>query len=194
MEGLDQALEEQRNQQLESTQSRIRLGVRAPDFELPAVDGKRYSLSSFKDRKIIVVFFTGNGCPTAKACEGRIIKLQNAYGDRGVQFLAINSNNEHLSAVDGLQEMVQRASENGYNFPYLKDSERKAAESYGAICTPHFFVLDEDRRLRYRGRMDNSRVESRVTVSDLRNALDDLLSGKTVRVAETEPFGCGIVW
>jgi peroxiredoxin len=158
------------------------------------VDGKRYSLSSFNDKKNLVVFFTSNGCPTAKACEGRIIRLQNEYRDRSVQFLAINSNNEHLSAIDSLQEMVQRADESRYNFPYLKDSERKAAESYGAICTPHFFVLDVDRRLRYRGRMDNSRVESRVTVSDLRNALEDLLSGRIVRVAETEPFGCGIVW
>jgi len=176
----------------------LKIGGRGPDFSLLGTDGKQYSLSSFEDMLLALIFIS-NGCPTVRACEERMIIIQKDYISKGVRLLAVNSNNEHLSSIDRFEEMVTRAKEDGFNFPYVKDTDGKVARSYGAICTPHVFVLDRDRKLRYRGRIDNSRDASRVTSRDLMNALDDLiavgdarLSG--VRVSETEPFGCSIVW
>ena len=108
--------------------------------------------------------------------------------------LALNSNNSYLSPADTYAEMVLRVQEKSFNFPYVKDEDRTVAKAYGAICTPHAFLLDEERRLRYKGRIDDSRNPERVTVSDVRNAIDDLLAKRPVRVSETTPFGCSIVW
>jgi len=175
--------------------SRPAQAEKAYSFEnLPSVDGRSYSLSSFDDKQILVVIFSGNGCPTAKATEPRIMEIQRGYAEKGVQIVLINSNNSSISPPDTFTEMVKRAGEKGYNFPYLKDEDRRAARSFGAMNTPHAFVLDRERRLRYKGRVDNAREASRVTVNDLRNALDDLLAGGEVRNAETDPFGCSIVW
>ncbi len=123
-----------------------------------------------------------------------MIKIQRDYSGRNVQLLALNSNNSHLSPADTYAEMVLRVREKGFNFPYVKDEDRTVARAYGAVCTPHVFLLDEERSLRYKGLIDDSRNPERVTVSDLRNAIDDLLANKTVRVSETTPFGCSIVW
>ena len=135
-----------------------------------------------------------NGCPTVRAYEERLTTLQRIYSSRETLLIGINPNNDHLSAIDSFEEMVKRAKESSFNFPYLKDTEAKVANIYGAICTPHAFLLDEKRILRYKGRIDDARHESRVTSTDLKNALDNLLSGEAVKVSETEPFGCGIVW
>jgi peroxiredoxin len=173
----------------------LTLGAGAPDFgNLLGVDGERYSLSSFQDKRLLALLFISNGCPTVKACQDRMIKIQKDYASKNVQLLALNSNNPYLSPADTYAEMVMRLQEKGFNFPYVKDEDRMVARSYGAICTPHVFLLDEDRKLRYRGRIDDSRNPERVTVSDLRNAIEDLLAGKPVRVSETTPFGCSIVW
>ncbi len=175
--------------------SQLALGEKAQSFEnLPGVGGRSYSLSSFDDKQILVVIFFGNGCPTAKATEPRITGIQRDYGGRGVQIVLINSNNSSISPADTFTEMEERARERGYNFPYLKDEDRKVARSFGAMNTPHAFVLDRERKLRYKGRVDNAREVSRVTVNDLRNALDDVLAGREVRNAGTDPFGCSIVW
>ena len=172
----------------------LTIGVGAPDFGyLLGVDGERYSLSSFQDKKLLVLMFISNGCPTVKACQDRMIRIQKDYSSKNVQLLALNSNNSYLSPADTYAEMVLRVREKGFNFPYIKDEDRTAARSYGAVCTPHVFVLDEDRRLRYKGRIDDSRNPERVTVSDLRNAIDDLLANRPVRVSETTAFGCSIV-
>jgi peroxiredoxin len=171
------------------------IGVGAPDFgNLLSVDGERYSLSSFQDKKLLVLMFISNGCPTVKACQDRMIRIQKDYSSKNVQLLALNSNNSYLSPADTYAEMVLRERDKGFNFPYIKDDDRTVARSYGAVCTPHVFLLDEDRRLRYKGRIDDSRNPERVTVSDLRNAIDDLLANRLVRVSETTPFGCSIVW
>ncbi|HEV2225926.1 MAG TPA: thioredoxin family protein [Nitrososphaerales archaeon] len=171
------------------------LGERSPGFEsLVGVDGREYSLSSFDDKQILVLVFFGTGCPTCKATEERLISIQNDYRERGVQVIMVNSNNSSISPPDTLAEMTKRSSESGYNFPYLKDEDRRLARSLGARTTPHAFVLDRERRVRYRGRVDNARQKALVTVSDVRNALDDLLSGKEVKLKETDSFGCGIVW
>ena len=172
----------------------LEIASHAPDFKLLGTDGKQYSFLTFDDKKLLVLIFSSNGCPTVKACEDRMMNIQRDYEAKRVQLLAINSNNEHLSPVDAYDEMVKRSNDKKFNFPYVKDLDRSVARSYGAICTPHVFVLDEDRMLRYRGRIDDSRDASRVTSTDLRNALDDLLVHGNLRVSETKPFGCSIVW
>ncbi|HEV2121090.1 MAG TPA: thioredoxin family protein [Candidatus Bathyarchaeia archaeon] len=171
------------------------IGAGAPDFgNLLGVDGERYSLSSFQDKKLLVLLFVSNGCPTVKASQDRMLKIQRDYSGKSVQLLALNSNNSYLSPADTYAEMVLRNEERAFNFPYVKDDDRAVARAYGAVCTPHVFLLDEERRLRYKGRIDDSRNPERVTVSDLRNAIDDLLANRPVRVSETTAFGCSIVW
>jgi peroxiredoxin len=171
------------------------IGMAAPDFgNLLGVDGERYSLSSFQNKKLLVLLFISNGCPTVKACQDRMIKIQKDYSGKSVQLFALNSNNSYLSPADTSAEMVLRVREKSFNFPYVKDEDRNVARSYGAACTPHVFLLDEQRILRYKGRIDDSRNPDRVTISDLRNAIEDILSDRPVAVAETTPFGCSIVW
>jgi thiol-disulfide isomerase/thioredoxin len=173
----------------------LELEESAPVFkDLLSVNGKRYSLSSFADSPVLVVIFTCNHCPYVKAYEERIVTIQRDYANKGVQFVGINSNDEKSYPEDSYPEMVKRAKERGFNFPYLRDADQVAATDYGAVCTPHVFVFDKDRMLRYRGRIDDSKEPTRVTTHDLRNALDDLVSGKPVRVPDTKPFGCSVKW
>jgi peroxiredoxin len=171
------------------------IGASAPQFsDLLGVDGRRYSLSSFEDRRLLVVVFISNGCPTVRAFEDRLAEIEATYAPDGVRVVAINANNPHLSPGDSYEEMVRRASEKGFPFHYLKDEHSRVARAYGAISTPHAFVLDEGRRLRYQGRIADSRIPERVTAPDLENALVDLLAGRPPRVPLTLPFGCSIVW
>lgn len=118
--------------------------------------------------------------------------LQRTYRSKGVQLVAINANDPHLYPDEGFAPMGVRASEDGYSFPYLVDAGQEVAKAYGAQCTFHVFVLDSQRRLRYEGRFDDSRIPERVTSHDLKNAIDDILAGRTVRVARTRPFGCSL--
>jgi peroxiredoxin len=172
----------------------LELGRPAPEFrDLLGVDGTRLSLASFSDTPLLAIIFSCNGCPTVKAAEERMIALQAAYSPRGLQLVAINSNNSYLSPADTYPEMVTRARDRRFNFPYLKDDDGSVGRAYGAISTPHAFLFDHSRRLQYRGRIDDSRDPARVTVRDLQNAIDDLLAHRPVRVAETKPFGCAIV-
>jgi peroxiredoxin len=169
------------------------IGASGPAFEgLLSTDGRRYSMSSFADNEAIVLIFSSNRCPTAKAYGKRMNALEADYGPRGVQLLAINSNDPHLYPDESFSRMIERASEDGYRFPYLVDEGQRVAREYGATCTFHVFVLDGERRLRYQGRFDNSRIAANVTSHDLRDALDDILAGRDVRVASTRPFGCSL--
>ena len=172
----------------------IDLGTHAPDFDLPGTDGKRYSLSSFKDKPVLVVIFSCNHCPYVKAYEDRMVSIQSEYASKGVQLVAINSNDDKAYPEDSFPEMVKRAKEKGFNFPYLRDESQKTVEAYGGVCTPHVLAFDSHRLLRYRGRIDDSKEASKVTAHDLRNALDDITSGAEVRVPDTRPFGCSIKW
>lgn len=172
----------------------LELEGEAPDFrDLLAADGKRYSLESFHDKGVLVVVFISNGCPTVRGYDERLMALQNEFSV-GAQIVAINSNNPHLSPADTYEEMVDRANESAYNFPYLQDDQADVAKRFGAVATPHAFVFDRDRRLRYRGRIDDSRDPAKVENSELRDAVAALVSGGFVRVPETQPFGCAIVW
>jgi peroxiredoxin len=180
---------------MQDTREGLTLGAPAPQFGgLPAATGGRISLESFSGIRMLAVVFTANGCPTVRAFEPRLVRLQEAFADRGVSLVAINSNNPHLSPTDTLAEMTRRAAEGGYNFPYLKDADGAVAKAFGAVCTPHAFLLDADRRLVYRGRVEDARQPANVASKDLEAAIEDVLDGRRVKEPETQPFGCSIVW
>lgn len=171
------------------------LGASAVDFDLKGVDGKSYSLNSFSDKKILVAVFSCNHCPYAQAYEQRIIQLQHDYSTKGVAFVAINSNDDTDYPEDSFPNMVKRSKEHGFNFPYVRDESQDIARKYGAICTPHVFAFDKNRRLQYKGRIDdNWKNPQDVKVRDLKNALDEILQAKTPPVQETRPHGCSIKW
>jgi Redoxin len=159
---------------------------------LLSTDGGRYGFSTFADRVALVLIFSSNRCPTAKAYGERMNALQRDYGPRGVQVVAVNSNDPHLYPDEAYSRMVERAADDRYTFPYVVDEGQRLAKAYGARCTFHVFVLDRDRLLRYQGRFDNSRIGANITSHDLRDALDDLLAGRDVRVPTTRPFGCSL--
>jgi peroxiredoxin len=167
--------------------------MKAPIFNnLLGVDGRRYSLSSFDDKQILVTVFVGNRCPTARVYGDRMRSIQMDYAERGVQLVALNSNNAYLYSDESYPRMVEIAEERGYNFPYLKDEDQSVAKDFGALVTLHVFAFDRERRLKYRGRIDDSRDPVRVTSHDLRNALDDLLANREVKIPDTRPFACTI--
>ena len=172
----------------------IPLGSNAPDFDLPGVDGKRHSLASFAGKPILVVIFSCNHCPYVIAYEDRMVSIQADYAAKGVQLVVINSNDEKSYPEDSFPEMVKRAKEKRFNFPYLRDESQDVVTAYGGVCTPHVLAFDKNRVLRYRGRIDDSKDASKISSPDLRNALDDLVRGVEVRVPDTRPFGCSIKW
>lgn len=169
------------------------IGEKAPGFDsLMGVDEKKYSLSTFDDKQIVVLVFMANRCPTARVYTERLKAIQNDYGAKGVQLIGINSDNQYFFSLESIPQMTSVSEERSYNFPYLKDADQSVARKYGAMVTLHAFVLDKERRLRYRGRVDDSRDPAKITTNDLRNALDDLLAGRRVRTSETRPFACMI--
>lgn len=171
------------------------LGSPAVDFQLKGVDGKSYSLVNFKDKKAVVVVFSCNHCPYAQAYEQRLIQLQEDYFSKNVALVAINSNDDTNYPEDSFPNMVSRSKERGFNFPYVRDESQDIARKYGAICTPHVFAFDQNRRLQYKGRIDdNWKSPADVKTRDLKNALDEILQGKTPSVQETRPYGCSIKW
>ena len=161
---------------------------------LPGVDGRNQSLSTLAGRKGTVVIFFANGCPTARAYEQRLAAMYEAGQNAGMSLVAINANNRYLSPGDTLEEMQKRARDRGFPFPYLKDENGTLAKGFGAVCTPHAFLLDDSRRIVYSGRIDDSRLGDKITSTDLENAIGDLLAGRRVAVSRTDPFGCSIVW
>ena len=171
----------------------FKIGEKAPPFtDLPGIDGKRYSLSTFDDKQIVILLFMANRCPTARVYTERLRSIQNEYDSKGVQLVGVNSDNQYFFSTEALSQMIGIADERDFNFPYLKDEDQSVAKSYGALVTLHAFVLDNKRRLRYRGRVDDSRDSTKVTTNDLQNALDDLLQDREVRIPETRPFACSI--
>src|SRR5215204_4643703 len=181
----------------------LRIGAKAPDFNLPGVDGKSYSLKNFADAKILVIIFTCNHCPTAQAYEQRIIKLHEDFKDKGVALVAISPNDPlavrldelgYTDLSDSFEEMKIRAKDSGFKFPYLYDGETQStSREYGVVATPHVYIFDQGRALRYVGRIDDSEVKT-VTSHDARNAIEALLAGKEVPVKETKVFGCSTKW
>jgi len=182
----------------------LALGSPAPDFALPGTDGKIHKLSDYSGSKILVIVFTCNHCPTAQLYETRIKKLAADYRDKGVALVAIQPNNPnairldelgYTDVSDSLDEMKIRAAYRHFNFPYLYDGDTQSvSRAYGPKATPHVFIFDQDRKLRYEGRIDNSSRESLVKTQDARNAIEALLAGKPVPIPHTGVFGCSTKW
>lgn len=181
------------------------IGAPAPDFNLPGVDGRSHSLSEYAPAKLLVIVFTCNHCPTAQYYEERIKAIARDYRDRGVQVVAISPNDPaavrpdelgYTDLGDTLPEMKIRARDREFNFPYLQaGGEHEAvARAYGPVATPHAFVFDASRRLRYVGRIDDSERIAFVKRRDLRNALDALLAGREPPVTQTKVVGCSTKW
>ena len=173
----------------------LRLGDPAPEFSLPGVDRQTYALKSLSDKRAIVVVFSCNHCPYVQAYEDRLIAIQRDYAVRGVQVVAINSNDEVNYPEDDLGHMVARADAKGFNFPYLRDASQEVAHAYGATHTPQLFVFDQQRRLRYTGKIDdNWQRPDAVTRRYVREALDAILEEKELAEPTTQAIGCTIKW
>ena len=182
----------------------LAIGSSAPDFCLPGIDGHTHCLKDYASSKVLVIAFTCNHCPTAQLYESRIKQLAADYRERGVALVAIEPNNPNAVRLDEMgytdvgdsfEEMKTRAAYRHFNFPYLYDGEtQKISRAYGPTATPHLFIFDSERRLRYDGRVDNNPREPLVTLKDARNAIDALLANKPVPVAKTPSVGCSTKW
>jgi peroxiredoxin len=173
----------------------IDVGKTGPGFSLKGVDGKLHALKDYADKKAVVVIFTCNHCPAAIKAEDRLIQMQKDYAAKGVQLVAINANEDKGHPTDSFAHMVQRAADKKFNFPYLRDETQEVATAYGAVRTPHVFLLDQARKVAYRGRIDdNINDPSAVERHDLREAIDEVLQGKRVSVPSTESVGCSVKW
>jgi peroxiredoxin len=182
----------------------LKVGSKAPDFSLPGIDGKTYSLKDFDKSPVVVIVFSCNHCPTAQAYEDRIIAIDKNYRPKGVALIVISPNSTaalnyselgYTDMGDSFEEMKLRAKDKGYTFPYLYDGDnQKCALAYGPVATPHCFVFDRNRILQYAGRVDGSEKPSTGQGEDLRNAIDEVLEGKPVANTVTKVFGCSIKW
>ena len=157
----------------------LQLNQIAPDFDLPGVDGKQHSLASFSAAKLLVVAFTCNHCPYVIGCEDRMNRFFADYAGRGVGMAAINSNETEGHPTDSFEHMVKRAKDKAFGFAYLRDQTQEVALAYGALRTPHFYLFDQERKLRYTGRMDdNPRNAGQEKTHELRDGVEALLAGK----------------
>ncbi|MBI3118068.1 MAG: redoxin domain-containing protein [Candidatus Hydrogenedentes bacterium] len=182
----------------------LAIGASAPAFQLPGVDGKEYHLEDFAEAKVLAIIFTCNHCPTAQAYEERIKAVAAEYEDKGVALVAISPNDPlalrldelgYTDLGDSLEDMKIRARDHGFNFPYLFDGETQAvSRQYGPASTPHAFVFDHERKLRYAGRIDDSEDPAQVKQHDLRDAIDALLADKPLVVEKTKTMGCSTKW
>ena len=182
----------------------LAIGKSAPDFNLKGTDGKMYSLNSFSKAKVLVVIFSAVHCPTAQAYEDRIIDITNDYKSKGVEVVLISSNNPEAVSLselgytdlgDSYPEMLIRYKDKKFNFPFLYDGDdQKTALAYGPVATPHAFVFDLTRTLKYAGRIDGSEKPGTGHGEDLRNAIDAVLEGKSPEPATTKVFGCSMKW
>jgi len=173
----------------------LQIGESAPNFELPATDGKTYRLSDFDDADTLVVFFTCNHCPYVLGSNEVTRQTAERFAAQGVKFVGINSNSKVTHPNDDFEHMVEEMAKNDFPWVYLRDAPQDAARAYGALRTPHFYVLDRDRKVVYTGRgVDNPRVASKVTVNDLENALAEHVAGKPITTPLTNPLGCNVKW
>lgn len=173
----------------------VKVGDKASDFNLKSVDGKMYSLSSFKKTKGYLVIFTCNHCPFSQAYEDRIIAIHKKYALKGIPVIAINPNDPEREEEDSYENMVKRAKLHNYPFVYLANPTQEIAKAYGAMRTPHVFLLDAQRTVKYIGAIDDNFEEpTQVKIKYLENALDAFLAGKPIEPSQTKAIGCGIKW
>lgn len=171
------------------------MGMAAADFSLLGVDDQMHSLADYAAAPVLVIMFICNHCPYVQAVEQRLVALTKLLLPRGVRFVGINSNDPTAYPDDDLKHMKQRAQERGYPFDYLMDESQDVARAYGAVCTPDFFVFDAERRLRYRGRLDDSpRQAASVHNQELKMAIEALLAGNSVPEPQNASIGCSLKW
>jgi len=180
------------------------IGAEAPDFELPGVDGKTYTLDDFADAEVLAIIFTCNHCPTAQGFEDRIQALHDDYKDKGAAIVAVSPNDPlavrldelgYTDLNDSLEDMKLRAEDHNFTFPYLYDGEtQEMSMKYGPAATPHAFVFGPDRKLRYIGHIEDAEDPAKVKSRPVRDAIDALLAGEEVPVKKTRVFGCSTKW
>lgn len=172
------------------------LGTKAHDFSLPDFNGKTFSLGDFKEKPALLVMFICNHCPYVKHVRQELGKLYQDYKNKGLAVVGINSNDTENYPDDSPPKMKKMAEENNWQFPYLLDETQEIAKKYRAACTPDFFLYDKERKLRYRGQLDESRPDSGkpVTGKDLRTAIDAVLTDKLVANDQKPSMGCNIKW
>ncbi|MEK6984180.1 MAG: thioredoxin family protein [Nanoarchaeota archaeon] len=174
---------------------KLKISDKAPDFDLPGVDGKAYTLNSFRGKKILAFIFMCNHCPYVQAYIERMKSIQADFGIKGVQVVGVNSNDEINYPDDSFDKMVEMSNAKKLNFPYLRDEDQRVANAYGAQCTPECFIFDGERKLRYHGRIDdNYKDENAVNTYDLRNAINALLHNQKVPIELTPAIGCSVKW
>lgn len=172
-----------------------KIGDTAQDFSLKNVNGKKVSLAGIKNAKGYIVVFTCNQCPYAKAYEQRIIELHQQYAPQGYSVVAINSNDKTVQPGDSFGQMKKLAKQKKYPFPYLYDETQEVAKAFGATRTPHVYVLDQNRVVRYIGAIDDNSEDANLAKEKyVGRAVEALLSGQEIAVKETKAIGCGIKW
>ena len=173
----------------------LQLGKKAPDFKVPATDGKTYSLADFAEAKALVVFFTCNHCPFVLGSDEVTRETADRFRGKGVAFIGINSNSEHTHPDDDFVHMVERMKQHHFPWIYARDKSQDVAKAYGALRTPHFYVFDQERKLVYTGRgLDNPRNAAESTINDLDRALEEVVAGRPVSTPATNPIGCNVKW
>ena len=173
----------------------LQLGKKAPDFKVPATDGKTYSLADFAEAKALVVFFTCNHCPFVLGSDEVTRETADRFRGKGVAFIGINSNSEHTHPNDDFVHMVERMKQHHFPWIYARDKTQDVAKAYGALRTPHFYVFDQERKLVYTGRgLDNPRKAAESTINDLDRALEEVVAGRPVSTSTTNPIGCNVKW
>ena len=191
----------------QSASTSIKLGTQSPDFNLPATDGNKYTLGSFSNSSGLVIIFTCNHCPYAKAAWPILIKLANMFQDNKISFIGINPNDEIQYPEDSFEVMKEKMSTWSINFPYLRDEDQSVAKDFGAVCTPDIFVFDSNQKLYYHGRINDTwppvnKVDGKWetnepdknTKNELEDALNLLLDGKKAPNDQKPSIGCSIKW
>jgi peroxiredoxin len=173
----------------------LQLGKKAPDFKVPATDGKTYSLADFAQAKALVVFFTCNHCPFVLGSDEVTRATADRFRGKGVAFIGINSNSETTHPNDDFVHMVERMKQQHFPWIYARDKSQDVAKAYGALRTPHFYLFDQQRKLVYTGRgLDNPRNAAESTINDLDRALEEVVAGRPVSTPATNPIGCNVKW
>jgi peroxiredoxin len=170
-------------------------GDQAIPFDLPGVDDKHHALADYADKEAVAVIWSCNHCPYVRAWEDRMVQIQSDYADKGVQLIAISSNDARKYPDDSFPKMKERAAQKSFNFPYLYDETQEIARAFGAERTPEVFLFDKSGTLRYHGAIDDNYDDpSAVQSQYLRKALDAVLAGQAPPTAQTPPVGCTVKW
>lgn len=171
------------------------LGSSCPQFSLPSVDGRRFQLQDFASSRILIIAFICNQCPYVQAIEDRLIQLGQQWPLKDVALVGICANDPEDYPEDAPSELLKKWRDKNYGFPYLIDDTQTVAKTFGAVCTPDFFVYDSNRRLAYRGRLDDSwRNPDKVKRQEMKEAIQTLLKGASPSISQNPAMGCSIKW